>query len=143
MPFSIQDSANPLECKCVDCKEDELCGGLWKGENKYTGENKNNAKKVHMIVSHCMNDLYWLLDYTKGYNVTSIHVVSKSGHPVRGAPEAATIEVMLNIGRCDHTYAYFITTILDKKLENDNEEDAVVILSKMIPATVICTNLAV
>jgi len=102
--FAIQDTADPFKCKCVDCEEDELCGGLWKGI-KYPGDYDTNATKVHIVVSHCMNDLDWLGDYLKGTVVASIHVISKCGHPVRCAPEATTIEVLPNVGRCDHTYA--------------------------------------
>ena len=101
--FVYQDVTDPLKCKCLDCDEDDVCGGLWKGK-RYPGDYDLKAKKIHIVVSHCMSDLDWIPDFTKGYDVASIHVISKCGEPVKGAPEAATIEVLPNIGRCDHTY---------------------------------------
>ena len=127
--FVTQDAEDPLKCKCVDCDEDEICGGLWKG-NRYPGDYDLKAKKIHIVVSHCMSDLDWIPDFTKGYDVASIHVISKCGEPVKGAPEAATIEVLPNIGRCDHTYAYYITTVLEQKLKIDGEEDSIVVFLK-------------
>ena len=60
-------------------------------------------------------------DYLEGFaNVASIHVISKCGHEVEGAPMGATTVVLPNIGRCDHTYAYFITTIFPSYLKDDN-----------------------
>ena len=91
-----QDTEDPLKCKCVDCGEDEICGGLWKGK-RYPGDYDLKTKKIHIVVSHCMNDLDWIPGFTKGYDVKSIHVISKCENPVKGAPEAATIEVLPNI----------------------------------------------
>ena len=60
-------------------------------------------------------------DYLEGFaNVASIHVISKCGREVEGAPMGATTVVLPNIGRCDHTYAYFITTIFPSYLKDDN-----------------------
>ena len=42
--------------------------------------------KVHIVVSHsCSADLYWISNYTKGFDVASIHVISKCEEVV-GAP---------------------------------------------------------
>ena len=30
--FVYQDVTDPLKCKCLDCDEDDVCGGLWKGK---------------------------------------------------------------------------------------------------------------
>ena len=122
-----EDLPNDKVCKCVDCEEDELCGGLWKA-NRYPGNdndntndknfNGNNGAKIHIVVSHCKSNLGWISDYTKGYeaDIASIHVITKCGVPVKGAPNNATLEVLPNVGRCDHTYAHYITTILDQKV---------------------------
>jgi hypothetical protein len=124
------------ECKCVKCREDDLCGKLWTGtqvSGNIEGNNDIYKKEIHVVVSHCRTDLDLLTALT-GFNVVSIHVISKCGHPVRGAPLDATIEVLPNVGRCDHSYAHYITNVLDKKLQlgsqDDNGEDAIVAFLK-------------
>jgi hypothetical protein len=120
-------------CKCVNCEEDVVCGKLWNGTQvtgNIEGNNDVYKKEVHVIVSHCRTDLDFLTDLTAGFNVVSIHVISKCGHPVFGAPTDATIEVLPNVGRCDHSYAYYITNVLDKKLQlgaQDNNGEGVIV----------------
>ena len=126
--FVTLEAEDPSKCKCVDCQEDETCGGLWKGK-RYPGEGDPKKTKIHIVVSHCKSNLEWISsDFTEGYDVASIHVISKCGAPVIGAPEIATIEVLPNIGRCDHTYAYYITTVLEQKMKNDDGKDSVVVV---------------
>ena len=119
----------PLKCKCVDCEEDELCGGLWNA-NKYPGNDDPHTKKIHIVVSHCKHDLDWIYDFTKGYNIASIHVISKCGAPVNGAPDIATIQVLPNVGRCDHTYVYYMSTVLHQKVEKGDEKDSIIVFLK-------------
>ena len=128
----------------MDCEEDEVCGGLWKA-NRYPGNTNTNGKdgtKVHIVVSHCKSNLGWISDFTKGYeaDIASIHVITKCGVPVEGAPDNATLEVLPNVGRCDHTYAHYITTILDQKVlvkeqavqghGHSHEKDSIVVFLK-------------
>ena len=89
-----------------------------------------HKKMIHIIISHCRKDLHWLSNYTRGFDVASVHVITKCGVPVSGVPKhmnaTTTIEVLPNVGRCDHSYAHYITTILDKKMKikaNGNGED--------------------
>ena len=123
------ETKTPPKCKCVDCEEDEICGGLWKA-NKYPGNDDQHTKKIHIVVSHCKTDLDWISDFTKGHNVTSIHVITKCGAPVNGAPDIATIQVLPNVGRCDHTYAYYMSTVLDQKVEKGDEKDSIIVFLK-------------
>jgi len=74
--------------------------------------------------------LEWITDFTKGHDIASIHVISKCGMPVLGSPEFATIEVLPNVGRCDHTYAYYISTVLDQKIKEGEEDNSVVFFLK-------------
>jgi hypothetical protein len=137
---------NDKVCKCVDCEEDEFCGGLWKA-NRYPGNNGNgngngngnDGTKIHIVVSHCKSNLGWISDFTKGYeaDIASIHVITKCGVPVEGAPDNATLEVLPNVGRCDHAYAHYITTILDQKVlghsrghGHGHEKDSIVVFLK-------------
>jgi len=147
------DLNNDKACKCVDCEEDEFCGGLWKA-NRYPGNsndydhiddntkngNGTDGTKIHIVVSHCKSNLGWISDFTKGYeaDIVSIHVITKCGVPVEGAPDNATLQVLPNVGRCDHTYAHYITTILDQKVEEQAthghghgyEKDSIVVFLK-------------
>lgn len=127
--FVTHDKNSTEQCKCVDCERDEQCGGLWKG-SRYPGYDDIYSKKIHIVVSHCKSDLDWIPDFTKGFNLASIHVITKCGSPVRGAPKMATVQVYPNVGRCDHTYAYYITTILPQKMKEGEEDDSVVIFLK-------------
>jgi hypothetical protein len=140
---NMNDDVNPHHgqqkesCKCVNCEEDVLCGKLWNG-TQVTGDIEGNndiyKKEIHVVVSHCRTDLDFFPDFTAGFNIASIHVISKCGHPVRGAPLDATIEVLPNVGRCDHSYAHYITNVLDKKVQlgsqDNNGEDAIVAFLK-------------
>jgi len=107
------------KCICVDCKEDSLCGGLWKGIRDATNNSSFpyflfgfvddfylKRKKVHMVMSHCKGDLDWLTNNSYGYQIASIHAISKCGNPVKGAPKESIISVLPNVGRCDYTYAH-------------------------------------
>jgi len=139
-----EDGDGELEgegCKCVNCEEDEICGHLWKGRNILDAENISNddinAKKIHIVISHCKNDLDWFSNYTKGFNIDSVHVISKCGVPVRGLSNnlstgniKPSIEVLPNVGRCDHSYAHYINTILDQKVARGEEENSVVLFLK-------------
>lgn len=138
--FITQDNSDPLQCKCVDCDEDAVCGGLWKAERYPAHEvatsqansekNISSSPKAHVIVSYCKSSLKWINSFIKGHNIMSIHIVSKCGEPVVGAPDMATIEILPNVGRCDHTYAYYITNILNKKVHREDEENSIVVFLK-------------
>jgi len=137
--FVTQDDIDPSKCECVDCDEDEVCGGLWKGK-RYPGRERTKSEaddvtdhpsqRIHIVVSHCKSSLEWIDDFTKGYNVASVHVISKCGESVVGAPEIASVEVLPNFGRCDHTYAYYITSVLDQKIHPEDEKDSIVVFMK-------------
>jgi hypothetical protein len=134
----IKSHEKQKSCECVNCKKDDLCGKLWNGTQvfgKVEGNTDIFKKDIHLVVSHCKTDLDWIETFTKGFKIASVHVLSKCGHPVIGAPPNATIQVLPNVGRCDHTYAYYITTVLDQKLlhldtQDNNGEDAVVVFLK-------------
>ena len=137
--FITQDNTDPFHCKCVDCDDDAVCGGLWRADRyparaqatpQANSDDDFSSPKVHIILSHCKSSLEWLNSFIEGHNISSIHIVSKCGEPVIGAPEIATIEVYANVGRCDHTYAYYITSILSNLLLPEDEEDSIVVFLK-------------
>jgi hypothetical protein len=66
---------------------------------------------IFLVVSHCKQDLHWLTELTSVVNISDIVVYSKCGHRVVGAPSNAQIRVLPNVGRCDHTYAHYISDL--------------------------------
>ena len=128
-------------CECVNCEEDEKCGHLQKGRNNLDAEKMSNddvnAKKIHVVISHCKNDLDWFSNYIKGFNIASVHVISKCGVPVRGLSNnlstgniKPSIEVLSNVGRCDHSYTHYINTILDEKVARGEKQNSFVLFLK-------------
>lgn len=123
----------PKSCECVHCVTDPFCGRLWKGYQAY-GEiegSRRNVKEIpiHLVVSYCKGDLSFIVPMIEGYNIASIHVISKCGNGVKFLPSTATIETLQNVGRCDHSYAHYINDVLDQKLEQtgtQGQEDAIV-----------------
>eukprot|EP00980_Cylindrotheca_fusiformis_P000090 scaffold19_cov114-Cylindrotheca_fusiformis.AAC.37 len=128
---------NPKACKCVHCKEDPYCGNLWDANELDMAErfsDKYKERDVHVVVSHCRTPLDFIPELTKGVKIVSIHIISKCGHPVEGAPPKSTIEILPNVGRCDHSYAHYLLSVLDQKLKLATPEskwdDAVVLFLK-------------
>jgi len=101
-----------------------MCGGLWRGNNYH------ESKFLHLVISHCKTPLSWLEDFVKDHYIASIHIITKCGEDVLGAPSMATIEALPNVGRCDHTYAYYIANVLPNLVEDGTEADSVVVFLK-------------
>jgi hypothetical protein len=93
--------------------------GLWKA-SQFTGMNSDisQKKKIIIVVSHCNKPLHWMQDYIVGslFVITKIYIFSKCGEQPQGAPEGAIVQTLSNVGRCDHTYAYYITEILPQEV---------------------------
>ena len=149
---------NNNACLCLNCDEDERCGGLWRGVrypplhatescSNSTSVVKCNATdtkskhgldvhtlSIHIVVSYCSQSLHALDEYTIGANVKSVHVISKCGLPLEKLPRRlkniTTVEVLPNVGRCDHSYAHYIVSILDQKIPKSEEDTSVVLFLK-------------
>ena len=93
-------------CTCVDCWVDQNCGGLWKGSA--VGGNPYAFDRITLVVSHCLKPLHWLEEFTRGFVVDDITIISKCNATVVGAPPNSTIVRLPNVGRCDHSYAHWI-----------------------------------
>ena len=66
---------------------------------------------VYLVVSHCKQDLFWLANLTSIFQIHDIVIYSKCGYPVIGAPPNALVSLLPNVGRCDHTYAHYISEL--------------------------------
>lgn len=115
------------ECLCVDCDEDHRCGGLWFGDYQKTSDKSElyPFTKVHVVVSHCKASLSWMDNFylTLPQNMdVETTIVSKCGQEVVGAPSRGATNIVHlpdNVGRCDHTYAYWINNMLQGREEED------------------------
>jgi len=112
------------------------CGprSLWRGRlNDVLGEketapgNRENNLKVSIVISHCERALDWFNDATSSLDVRSVTVYSKCGKPVVGAPANARIVKLPNVGRCDHSFAYHMNTLVGAK---SIESESVVLFVK-------------
>jgi hypothetical protein len=66
---------------------------------------------VSLVISHCDHPLSWVRNITKGYEnlISKVWVFTKCGKEVIDAPLNAEIIVLPNVGRCDHTYAHWLS----------------------------------
>ena len=94
-------------------------------------KNNNSSKQnqvtvssvpVHIVVSHCSQNLEWITDSITSLNVRDVVIYSKCGRPVEGAPVGSVVHTLPNVGRCDHTYAFYISRL--------NVTDGVVLFMK-------------
>jgi len=110
-------------------------GGISEEATKDAIETCNNAScKVHLVVSHCDKPLdYIFKKFIKSREnqdrVASIAIISKCGNPVVGAPESEHIKVEVitlpNVGRCDHSYAYWISHVAYNDVDMYGDDDIV------------------
>eukprot|EP00536_Pseudo-nitzschia_multiseries_P014107 jgi/Psemu1/37590/gm1.37590_g len=90
-------------------------------------EISKNVKNVHVVVSHCDASIQWiwkkyLKDIPKhDYHIKSVTILTKCGHEIPAQDLPATLPepmpiiqvvTLPNVGRCDHSYAYWITQVL-------------------------------
>ena len=85
---------------------------------------------ISIIISHCEDNVGWLLEYIgKDYSIKDILIFSKCDKEVEGLEELEELSPVVNItklpnvGRCDHSYAHYITeqyTSIDR--ENDGDD---------------------
>lgn len=98
---------------------------LWKGDA--TGGDGTRYKHVTIVISHCYKDLSWVQKIIEGHelHVSKIYVISKCGNKVLNAPENAVVMHLSNVGRCDHTFAYWMA-----RMSPDTPDDEVVVFMK-------------
>ena len=95
---------------------------LWRGSVVMkSGERHkiDDAVKIDLVVSHCDTPLNWIFEEwaPTNFQFANIYVFSKCSHPVLGVPLDAKIVRLPNVGRCDHTYAHYISNYYYGKKE--------------------------
>lgn len=113
----------------------------------------DDHKSIHIVVSHCNKPLGWLWnDYFEEvnedhhYSIKSVTIITKCGVPVEPEdlpppeflkpPSASckdpsraynkplvSVVKLSNVGRCDHTYAFWISKVLQNESNNGESED--------------------
>ena len=130
----LQRSKQKGKCqKCVDCQEDKPCdeSAFWHAKCfPQKIDASENQTKIHVVVSHCVNDLSWLSKFTRGYTISSTHVISKCGKSVEGAPKGAVIQELPNVGRNDHSYVYYINNILNRYVQESDRKRTIIFFLK-------------
>jgi hypothetical protein len=99
-----------------------------------------NTHSISVVVSYCETGLDWLLPYLNEtmnnlpLTVFDVSIISKCGKGVSGidtlknAIQKVDILQMPNVGRCDHTYAYWIQTNYHSFIEQQDQGGVVLFL---------------
>jgi len=111
---------------------DESILTIWQAKHFSSERPDLSTINIHIVISHCAKDLAWMTNITNYYDISSIHIVSKCGEPILNAPAGSSKEILSNVGRNDHSYLHYITTVLDSKISEtkSKEEDSIVFFLK-------------
>lgn len=87
------------------------------------------VQNVSLVVAHCKAALHWLQQYTIDYkDIDRVTIISKCGQDVVGAPQhAEIINLSENVGRCDHSYAFWINLLM-QNVQNLDPDHVVLFL---------------
>jgi len=72
--------------------------------------------KLHVVVAHCDKRIDWIWnDFLRDVELASMTIITKCGQPPDPTtlPVVARVVELPNVGRCDHSYAYFIQNMKD------------------------------
>ena len=118
----------------------------------YFDNNRNITNSVHVVLSHCNRSIDWVWKkYLKNfpradsdeniYSIRSVTIVTKCGVPLKrqelplfevphssGSHRQQKLPVVSvlslpNIGRCDHSYAYWIQSILSRSSNKESHKN--------------------
>jgi hypothetical protein len=89
-------------------------------------------REVSLVISHCDNSLDWVEGFIAGYEslIENVWVFSKCNQNVTGAPQGSQIIKLPNVGRCDHSYAYWLKHFFPTDLNDASAADRIVVFMK-------------
>jgi len=94
----------------------------------------SKIKKVSVIVAHCDHDLNWMADFIgttiKPTLIVKVLIFTKCNRTIVGAPPGAEVIALPNVGRCDHTYAHWLSYYTAAKMFSSDDEDEIVLFTK-------------
>jgi hypothetical protein len=87
---------------------------------------------IDLVVSHCNIPIDWIFTSFASDPATfrNITIITKCNQPVVGAPATANIVKLPNVGRCDHTYAHYLTNYVYHDDDKQGEDNHVVLFLK-------------
>lgn len=97
-----------------------------------TSQHEMTEGGVHVVISHCSVPLDWIFEeYLVDVPCKSITVYTKCGRPLFSDPTVdlssqslIRVEQMPNVGRCDHSYAWWIREMLTTTLRHGEDVDS-------------------
>ena len=102
-------------------------------DNDWLHKHRSNTN-ITIVISHCDSVMYWIPKYIRdGYNIRQIIIYSKCGKEVKGLQNLmklgpTSIVNLPNVGRCDHTYAYFINEHFNDVKKGKNLDDMIIFM---------------
>jgi hypothetical protein len=95
---------------------------------------QNSRLNIELVVSHCNLPLNWIFEWASPFVFSNITIISKCNETVVGAPLAANIIRLPNVGRCDHSYAHHINRNYNRyhndHVHSNDDDDAFVVFLK-------------
>jgi hypothetical protein len=87
-------------------------------------------RKVSLVISHCDYPLDWIERFTAGFEniIDKVWVFTKCNQNVTGALPGSQIIPLPNVGRCDHSYAYWLNHFFTEMDEKDASDQIVVFM---------------
>jgi len=127
-PHNLSPMMLPHNSVGVPYVNEKNVTALWIGD--VTNGDPGSLGKFEIVISHCDKPLHWLKEYVRGHSIYSITIYSKCGNPVEGAPEDSKVIRLPNVGRCDHTYAYWMARMppVSAEVGNDTRHDVVLFI---------------
>jgi hypothetical protein len=112
-----------LPPKWIKITDDEDWESLWSGGAPKAKMKDPSSLRISVVISHCRGDLSWLPHYLSDLNFKNVTIVSKCGVAPNSThlPDEAHFMRLPNIGRVDHTMAYYMAEIIPREEHKDND----------------------
>jgi len=94
---------------------------LWKGDTPRDDIDLSKLQ-ISLVISFCDEDMSWMKDFIYDVPIFKTTIFSKFKSKVNYFPVSANVKVydFFNVGRCDHTYAYYMNRIEELEARDNN-----------------------
>jgi len=95
------------------------CNFDWVGDTSLGTESVHDKEMITLVIAYCKQNLEWVEDYTRGFTIKKLYIISKCDVPVEGLNLQFNAKVIVqpNVGRCDHSWAYWMAYEFDSTAE--------------------------
>jgi len=77
--------------------------------------------RLTLVISHCDEDLAWMNEYLKDFQIRDVVIYSKCNSTIEGYSHPKSKIIRLpNIGRCDHSYAHWMRQMKEQDATNNH-----------------------